>query len=230
MPIYMECRHIKANGDKCESPALRGGYFCYFHSRLKRLGTTKQQPAGQDEPLELLPLEDSCAIQLALSKVVCAIASGKLDPRRAGMLLYGLQIASQNARNAGSAAFESVDEVILTADGDELGPLQMRCDDETECESCDSKDHCDEVENIVWEAELEQLEKHAGELREEQGEKQLPEPPRSHEPRSLDQCTRNCRAVPGSPCSEANLVTSIQPLGRLAARQIPPGHASSESG
>ena len=33
--MFKECRFIKANGLKCQSPALRGSPFCYFHSRTR---------------------------------------------------------------------------------------------------------------------------------------------------------------------------------------------------
>jgi hypothetical protein len=38
-------------------------------------------------------------VQLALSVVVNALAAGDLDPQRARALLYGLQLASSNARH-----------------------------------------------------------------------------------------------------------------------------------
>jgi hypothetical protein len=35
--MYMHCRHIKTNGLRCESPALKGSQFCYDHpNRLWR--------------------------------------------------------------------------------------------------------------------------------------------------------------------------------------------------
>jgi hypothetical protein len=50
-------------------------------------------------PLELPAVEDSASIQLALIQVLQALAAGQLEPRRAGLLLYGLQVASANAKN-----------------------------------------------------------------------------------------------------------------------------------
>jgi hypothetical protein len=40
--------------------------------------------------------EDRSAIQLAIGEVLRRIASNDIDPHRAGLLLYGLQIASLN--------------------------------------------------------------------------------------------------------------------------------------
>ena len=99
--MYNECRHIFTSGKKCQSPALRDQSFCYFH------GNTRKRPAPKDEAYEpyippqdtahnLPPLEDADAIQLALSDVVLALAANRIDPRRARILIYGLQVASQN--------------------------------------------------------------------------------------------------------------------------------------
>jgi hypothetical protein len=50
-------------------------------------------------PLELPAVEDSASIQLALIEVLQAFAANQLDPKRAGLLLYGLQVAAANAKN-----------------------------------------------------------------------------------------------------------------------------------
>ena len=112
------CRHIRISGDRCNSPALNSGVFCYFHVQLgDRNHKLNAQPATilhpmtlQDgsqrdpiavaEPLQLNfpPLEDRHSIQLALSMLITALANDRLDPRRAATLLYALQIASNNAK------------------------------------------------------------------------------------------------------------------------------------
>ncbi len=43
-------------------------------------------------------LEDTASIQLAISNVLAALAHGRLETRRASVLLYGLQLASNNCR------------------------------------------------------------------------------------------------------------------------------------
>jgi hypothetical protein len=78
--MFPECRHIKTSGGKCGSPALRGQPFCYFHSRLRE--RTARQPRAF-EALELPPLEDRGAIQLAISEIVTAVAHYKMDHKRA---------------------------------------------------------------------------------------------------------------------------------------------------
>jgi len=49
--------------------------------------------------LDLPPLEDRHAIQLAISVVINALAHNRIDFRQATGLLYGLQVASANAKD-----------------------------------------------------------------------------------------------------------------------------------
>jgi len=48
--------------------------------------------------LEFPPLEDRESIQVALSLLITAMAQNRIEPKRASSLLYGLQVASANAR------------------------------------------------------------------------------------------------------------------------------------
>ncbi|HLI62817.1 MAG TPA: hypothetical protein VKV05_05425 [Terriglobales bacterium] len=103
-----QCQHIKANGEFCGSPALRGRRHCYFHLthigrriRAERLHAAHAaRPLAVPEPvLELPPLEDANSIQLALMQVIDALLRNRLDPKRAGLVLYALQTASSNLAN-----------------------------------------------------------------------------------------------------------------------------------
>ncbi len=101
---YPLCRHIKTNGLQCHSPALTDGQWCYFHHRLhQQHGTLRQTEATRGylipgQHIELTTLEDRESVQVALSVVINALATGNLDIKRATALLYGLQLASNNAR------------------------------------------------------------------------------------------------------------------------------------
>ena len=101
---YELCRHIKTNGTRCKAPSLIGGVWCYFHQRLhQRHSTFRQTEATRGylipgQHVELTTLEDRESVQVALSVVVNALATGKLETKRAIALLYGLQLASNNAR------------------------------------------------------------------------------------------------------------------------------------
>jgi hypothetical protein len=94
-PMFIECRHILPQGVKCKSPALRGKHLCYFHEHLERFEEDGQRCAR--EPLFLPALEDARGIQMAITQVLAALGSGRVDNRKAGLYLYGLQLATQLA-------------------------------------------------------------------------------------------------------------------------------------
>jgi hypothetical protein len=119
------CRHIKTNGKRCQSPSLGLSAFCYFHSRLHRrhrhlvenssaLVEPNPNPAtsasgapqslandATQNPIELdlPPVEDAESIQVSISLLIAALARNRIDPKRAAVLLYGLQLASTNAKS-----------------------------------------------------------------------------------------------------------------------------------
>jgi hypothetical protein len=101
---YALCRHIKTNGTRCKAPSLTTGIWCYFHSRLHQRHQAfrfKGPARGYLVPgqhIELTALEDRESVQVSLSVVINALAVGNLDIKRATVLLYGLQLASSNAR------------------------------------------------------------------------------------------------------------------------------------
>jgi hypothetical protein len=93
-----QCRHVKTNGIRCGSPALRARNFCYFHHHAhQRPG----RPAGAAASAAFIPLpilEDANAVQLALHRIAQAIAEDGIDPKRAALLLYAFQTASANLK------------------------------------------------------------------------------------------------------------------------------------
>jgi hypothetical protein len=95
------CKHVKANGEFCGSPALRGREYCYFHLTVlgRRLRTQKHIMKGENHYLQLPTLEDANSIQMALMQVMDALLRDQIDTKVAGLLLYGLQIASSNLQH-----------------------------------------------------------------------------------------------------------------------------------
>ena len=141
------CRHIKTNGARCGSPALTQTTFCYFHHGLRK-SHAKPQPndapaiihstlddghGNQRNPLiaeyyrpvyadlDLPPLEDRESVQIAISMVVGALAANRIDPKRASMLLYALQVASSNCNrlNFKPDRTEVVLETVIAPSGTE---------------------------------------------------------------------------------------------------------------
>ena len=96
------CRHIFTRGTRCQSPAMRDTRWCFFHTTVKkRHETFRHNEATRaylipGQHIELAPVEDRESVQLALSMVINALATGQLEVKRATALLYGLQLASMN--------------------------------------------------------------------------------------------------------------------------------------
>jgi hypothetical protein len=57
-------------------------------------------------------LEDANAVQLAVMQVLQLLGSGQMDTKTAGLMLYGLQIASSNLRHTTFEAAKPTDVVI----------------------------------------------------------------------------------------------------------------------
>ena len=99
MSIYPgeRCQHIKMSGDHCGAPALRDQKFCRFHNCCGPVevdvSTSASVPAA---PFFLPVLEDAASIQLAITQVCEHLLHRRLDAKKAGILLYAMQVASSN--------------------------------------------------------------------------------------------------------------------------------------
>jgi hypothetical protein len=118
------CRHVRYNGIRCGSPALRQNHFCYYHhtfhtkheplnpaidpALLEREGLTADtirhpviaeytgyKPATP-VMLNLPTLEDRDSVLLAISMVVTALGEYRIQPGHANSILFGLQLALAN--------------------------------------------------------------------------------------------------------------------------------------
>jgi hypothetical protein len=133
------------NGKRCHSPLLRGTNYCYFHTGLHRLAADKNPAA--EATIKIPVLEDRSAIQIALAQVLNGLASSKLDPRRAGLFLYGLQIASQNVeREEDILPSSTVPSLTHTSEGEDLAPEKCFCPYPEECSDCEKRDTCEDFE------------------------------------------------------------------------------------
>jgi hypothetical protein len=156
------CRHIRTNGLRCKAAALTGGFWCYFHQNLHQSHQVfRHNEAARGylipgQHVELTTLEDRDSVQLALSIVINALATGQLETRRATALLYGLQVASANAVNLDlrPSPSEVVRTFEPTAQGDLLAepaiqqPLLFEPgdDEDDEEDDEDDEDDCDDDE------------------------------------------------------------------------------------
>ena len=98
VPRYI-CRHIFTDGHRCGSYCLRGEEFCYYHHNSRKPVAKPAVEKSLDRKRRLTEFdipnpEDRSAVLAAIGDVLRRIAANDIDPRRAGLLLYGLQSAA----------------------------------------------------------------------------------------------------------------------------------------
>jgi hypothetical protein len=115
MPIEYnvpQCQHVRTNGVRCGSPALKTKTMCFYHNRMAL-------------PLQVFKIpcfEDGDAIQHTIWKVVQGILSRNIEPKDAGRVLYALQIASSNLKQTRTQPnWRHVERVDPVADQVEAG-------------------------------------------------------------------------------------------------------------
>ena len=96
------CGKIREDGTLCGSPRVKGHNYCYAHERMLQARARK---------LELPALEDANSIQMAVMLVQRALIDEEISEKKAGLLLYSLQIAASNVKNT---TFGEEDDEYLT--------------------------------------------------------------------------------------------------------------------
>ena len=90
------CRHIfNPSSDlarRCGSPALRGETHCYFHHPNRKPSAIRHARRG----FSIVLPRDRASLHVSLNQVISRLAANQLDPHRASLLLYSLQLAGQS--------------------------------------------------------------------------------------------------------------------------------------
>src|SRR6201996_1717475 len=156
-PTQYQCLHIFTDGRRCGSPAIRcpeGPESFRSHPPNSRRPIQHAPTRRRRQSRFTLPNpEDRSAIQQSIGEVLRRIASNEIDPRRAGLLLYGLQIASLNLpkSNPREEPAEIVSEVThdpehgLLAPPAELGSNQPKGSVQRWLEEMDARDSASET-------------------------------------------------------------------------------------
>ncbi len=121
-PIRNHCRHIHPSGHRCASPSLRHEHFCYYHHTTRKPISKSEAQTRQahHSTFTLLEPDNRTAIQLNLGEIMRRLAAHELDPKRAGLLLYALQIAACNLPKSVAQAPETIEDITLD---EQLGPI-----------------------------------------------------------------------------------------------------------
>jgi hypothetical protein len=117
------CQHIKLSGSRCGAPALRDQQYCRFHQSCFAITIDVSTSATVPRAPFLLPaLEDATSIQVAITQVCEHLLHRRLDPNKAGVLLYAMQVASANLnRLQGESANHKNDDATNDGDKNESG-------------------------------------------------------------------------------------------------------------
>jgi hypothetical protein len=96
------CAWIRQDGTVCGSPRMRNDIYCYAHCQMRH---------ARAENLWLPALTDANAIQMAVMLVQRALIDDEISEKKAGLLLYSIQIA---AANVDKTTFGESDEEMVT--------------------------------------------------------------------------------------------------------------------
>lgn len=97
------CQHIKDDGVRCGSPALKHRTFCYYHYR----SYTRIMPASDID--YFVPVLDSeASVQIAIRQVLESLLAGHLKESKASIALNAIRLSAQSLRQPKSPASEDI--------------------------------------------------------------------------------------------------------------------------
>jgi hypothetical protein len=91
--MIQTCHHVMPNGLSCQSPAMRGSAFCYFHGR--RIAPQRKQSTAVTR-IEIPSNLDRNGVAHIIHQILNGLGNGSMSPRRASILIHGLQMAMEN--------------------------------------------------------------------------------------------------------------------------------------
>ena len=102
------CQWVKQDGTSCRSPQMKQHIYCFAHMQMAE---------ARELMLRLPPPEDANAIQVGLMRIQKAVIEDTISMKKAGLLLYSMQLA---LTNVGQTTFgKAKDEEMVRATVDE---------------------------------------------------------------------------------------------------------------
>ncbi len=160
MPSLRLCTHIKTNGEKCGSPALRHHTLCYFHYQWQRRDQRRIRLGGpvgmnKDSGIELPLLDGPEAILVSIMEIQHALLDQRIPIKMGTALLYSLQLALQaeiplfglSSREAVRECPE-LDMELEMERAKSLRPAQEKCTACPKQETCLSPRNCRELPKL----------------------------------------------------------------------------------
>jgi hypothetical protein len=104
------CQWVKQDGTACRSPQMKQHIYCFAH---------KQMAEARELMLMLPVVEDANAIQLGLMRTQKALMEDTISMKKAGLLLYSMQLAMTNVGQTTFGQAKDEEMVRETVDEDE---------------------------------------------------------------------------------------------------------------
>ena len=104
------CQWVKQDGTACRSPQMKQHIYCFAH----------RQMAEARELMLMMPVvEDANAIQMGLMRIQKAVIEDTISMKKAGLLLYSMQLAMTNVGQTTFGQAKDEEMVRETVDEDE---------------------------------------------------------------------------------------------------------------
>ena len=81
------CQWVRQDGTSCRSPQMKQHIYCFAHMQMAE---------ARELMLRLPPPEDANAIQVGLMRIQKAVIEDTISMKKAGLLLYSMQLALTN--------------------------------------------------------------------------------------------------------------------------------------
>ena len=104
----MQCEHIHGDGARCLTPAMHRRSFCYMHWRQRE----HKLAVSPEQEFQLPTIDSEASVVLASNQIAHAVLAGKLDTRKARVVLACLKIAIDSLRRQQDVS--GVSELELT--------------------------------------------------------------------------------------------------------------------
>jgi hypothetical protein len=104
------CQWVKQDGTACRSPQMKQHIYCFAHKQMAEARTL----------MLMLPVaEDANAIQVGLMRIQKALIEDTISMKKAGLLLYSMQLAMTNVGQTTFGQAKDEEMVRETVDEDE---------------------------------------------------------------------------------------------------------------
>ena len=104
------CQWVRQDGTACRSPQMKQHIYCFAH---------KQMAEARELMLMLPVVEDANAIQVGLMRIQKALIEDTISMKKAGLLLYSMQLAMTNVGQTTFGQAKDEEMVRETVDEDE---------------------------------------------------------------------------------------------------------------